>query len=90
VLGFLEHLERHYFILTGTVDGGSSVGSGDASGEGSEADVISGGSCRRSGSLIAKGFTKIVSPPCDSSIIGVVPGGVPGTITSSSSLSSRA
>ena len=31
---------------------------------------------------------KIVSPPCDSSIIGAVPGGVPGTITSSSSLSS--
>jgi hypothetical protein len=56
-------------------------------GKGSKADAISGGSRRRSGSLIAKGFTRIVSPPCDSSILGAVPGGIPGTITSSLSLS---
>jgi hypothetical protein len=37
VLGFLERLERHYSILTGDVNGGSSVGSGDASGKGSKA-----------------------------------------------------
>jgi hypothetical protein len=89
VLGFLERLKRPYSILTGAVDVGRSVGSGDGSGEDSKADVIvSGGSRRRSRSPIAKGFTKIASPPCDSSIIGAVPGGVPGTITSSSSLSS--
>jgi hypothetical protein len=88
VLGFLERLEHPCSILTGAVDAGSSVGSGDASREGSRAGVTSGGGRRHSGVLIAKDFIKIVSPPCDSSIIGAVPGGVPGTITSSSSLSS--
>jgi hypothetical protein len=88
VLGFLERLEHPYSILTGAVDAGSSVSSGDASGEGSKADVVSGRSRRRSGPLIGNGFSKIVSPPCDSSTIGAVPGGVPGTLTSSSSPSS--
>ena len=37
---------------------------------------------------MAKGFTRIVSLLYDSSIIGAVPGGVPDTITFSSSLSS--
>jgi hypothetical protein len=87
-LGFLERLERPYSILIGAVDAGSSVGSGDASWEGSKADVISGSSRRLSESFIAKGFTKIVSPPCDSAIIGVVLGRIPGAITSSSTLSS--
>ena len=50
MLGFLERLECPYSILTGAVDAGSSVGSGDASAEDSKADVISGGSRRRSGS----------------------------------------
>jgi hypothetical protein len=77
MLGFLERLERPYSILTGAVNAGSSVGSGDASRKVSKADVIPGGSHRRSGSLIAKGFPKIISPPYDSS-----------TITSSSSPSS--
>jgi hypothetical protein len=40
------------------------------------AGIISGGDRRRSGALIAKGFTKIVSPPYDSSTIGAILGGV--------------
>ena len=48
--------------------------------------MTSGGGRRRSGVLIAKGFTKIVPSPCDSSTIGAILGGVPGIIISSSSL----
>ena len=88
MLGFLECLERPSSILTGPVDAGSSVGSEDASGEDSKVDVIPGGSRRRSGSFKAKGFPTTVSPPCGSSIMGIAPGGIPDTITSSSILSS--
>ena len=89
MLGFLELLERPYSILTDAIHADSSAGSGDASGEGSKVDVMSRGSRRRSRSLIAKGaFITIASPPCNSSISGAVPGGVPGAITSSSLLSS--
>lgn len=42
-----------------------------------EPDMISGGDRRRSGALIASGFTKIVSPPYNSSTVGAIPGGVP-------------
>jgi hypothetical protein len=86
VLG-LEWIERPYSILTGAVDAGSLFGSRAVSGEDSKTDVVR----RGSGSFIAKGFTKIVSLSCDSSITsvipGVVPGGIPGTIISSSILS---
>ena len=54
VLGFLELLERPYFILTDAIHADSSVGSGDASGEGSKADVMSRGSRRSFRSLVAK------------------------------------
>jgi hypothetical protein len=87
VLGFLERLERPYSILIGAVDAGSSAGSGDASEESSKADVLSDSSRRRSGSFIAKGFTRIISPSCDSFILRATPGSVPSMITSSSTLS---
>ena len=56
-------------------------------GRGYKADVIPSGSRRRCGSPIARSFTKVVSSPCDFSIIGVVPGRIPGTIASLSTLS---
>jgi hypothetical protein len=44
-------MERSCSILTGAVDTGNSVRSGDVSGEDSRADVISGGGRKRSGVL---------------------------------------
>jgi hypothetical protein len=76
VLGFLELLERPYSILTDAVYADSSVGSGAASEEGSKADVISRGSCRRSRSLIAKGLHNDCISALYSSTSGAVPGGV--------------
>ena len=87
MLGFLELLERPYFILTDAIHADSSAGSGDASGESSKEDVLSDSSRRRSGSFIAEGFTKIISPSCDSFILHAIPGGVPSIIASSSTLS---
>jgi hypothetical protein len=73
VAGLPILLERLYSILIGAIDACSSI----SPAEDSKADAISGGSGRRSWYLIAKGFTRIASPPCDSS-----------TVTSSSSFSS--
>jgi hypothetical protein len=50
-LVFLERIERSCSILTGAVDTGNSVRSGDVSGEDSRADVISGRGRKRSGVL---------------------------------------
>ena len=88
MLGFLERSERSYSILTDIIDTGSPVGSRDASGEDSKADIISSGSRKCSRSSVAKDFTEIISPLYDSSIIGIVPGDILGTITFLSTLPS--
>ena len=77
MLGFSKRLERPYFILADTVDTGNFIASRDTSGRVLGAGEISGGDRRRSGVLRAKGFTKIVSPPYDSSTISAILGGVP-------------